>query len=781
MRFIIYHGFLISTLFAFSQAKFLEVTHSKGFRPYEAIKGYGSGISAADYNNDGFIDIFAPSDHQSPSRLYRNKGDGTFEAIEIGIPSTRDRAALWFDFNGDHLLDLLIAGDCEINVTSCLDFHNLKLLKQLPDGTFKDVTAKSGLVSGRLIQGLFGGMSAGDINNDGLLDLVINYRDENVNVLLNNADETFTNITEKTGLQGNTISKQKSEFRYYQPLLYDLSGDGNLDIYLTVDGNANLFLENNCNGSFSEIGSSASLDNSLNDMGITLGDYDNDEDLDIYITCIETATEHNVLLENISTNGKMQFNEISKNVGVNSGGWGWGTTFFDADNDGLLDLGATNESGDQSKLWRNIGNGNFEDVSTLVGFDDRLDGTALLAFDYDRDGDLDLAQSIKKSEGYEIGLRLLENQILKTDQTNFIVIKPRMRGSNHFAIGSLVKISIGNKTQIKPILAGTSFYGQEPAEAFFGIGNETNIDEVTVVWPGGQTSRHFNIPINQVVEISDENVIHAPAFIQTENVDSISVRITWKHMSTFETGFVVERSADETFETFESINIDSVIFEYIDTNLAKRTVYYYRVKAFSGDHTSAPSWKVKAETNVTTLTAPTDLMGIVLSEFETKLFWNDNSKNELGYVLQRSLDENFNSYFSYFLDANTSTFIDRNVEPKTTYYYRIRGENKDISSEFSNVYMLTTSVLSNSENAKIIIHPNPALGQFQIKLDEYLTGNISVMLHNIYGQLIQRWSFQNASEISKVAFIHEDSPGLYLITISQDDQKLDTQKIWIID
>jgi hypothetical protein len=247
-------------------------------------------------------------------------------------------------------------------------------------------------------------------------------------------------------------------------------------------------------------------------MGIAVGDYDNDGDFDFYVTNIWDRPEQNVLLRNDSPADGLLFTETAASAGVANCGWSWGTTFFDADLDGLLDVAVTNgwlTSTDASRFFLQspAAPGTFVEVGAAVGFDDTLWGSALLAVDTDRDGRQDLIQTCVDGP-----VRVLRN--LDPGATgHHLVVRPRMSGANHYAIGAVVKIDIGATSMMRPILAGSSFQGQEPAEAHFGLGaglgGPTVVDRVRVEWPYGRVSEAYDVPVDQVFDIDDTMLVPA--------------------------------------------------------------------------------------------------------------------------------------------------------------------------------------------------------------------------------------------------------------------------------
>ncbi|MGB0716078.1 MAG: CRTAC1 family protein [Phycisphaerae bacterium] len=485
--------------FAFNQ-----VGPGAGIGAYLAPEGMGSGAAAADYDNDGDVDFFVPTESGTPDQLYRNNGDGTYTEVAalVGLADTdANRAGLWFDYDGDHDLDLVVArANCE---APCDDTYIL-LYRQEPDGSFVDVTAAAGL-TGVVIsypQMHFGGFAAGDLNRDGFLDLHFGYWSGTCYLLMNNGDGTFTDATAASGICNFAF--------YWQPVMHDFDGDGWLDILQAIDFEPNKLWINGGDGTYADLAPPSGIDNPMNDMGVALSDYDNDGDLDVYITNVTRVTKdgfrHNVLFRTDSM-APLTFSEVSQDTNCHEGDWGWGATFIDANRDGWPDIAATNGfrfdswPTDPSRFYLNAGTdpANFIDVSAEVNFDDTQWGSALLAIDSERDGDLDLLQ-ICTDEGAGT-IRLLRNDT--TDTNHYLVVKPRMSGANHWAIGAIVYVEVGGMTMARVITAGTSFLGQEPAEAFFGLGSATQVDQIRIEWPDGTTTTTGTVAADQVITLTD--------------------------------------------------------------------------------------------------------------------------------------------------------------------------------------------------------------------------------------------------------------------------------------
>ncbi|MEQ6122309.1 FG-GAP-like repeat-containing protein [Reichenbachiella sp. MALMAid0571] len=750
--------FFVSSL-ALSQPGFIDVTQIKQFEAFEGGPTLGSGVNAIDYDKDGDLDLYVLSDENTPNRLYKNDGSGNFKVVEVGLSlMMRSRAAVWFDYDGDHRLDVFVAGDC----SGCGNNENFKLFRQLDNEMFEDMTSQAGISLTLGVSATIGGVAAGDVNNDGYIDLVVTQYRGLATLYLNLGNGQFTDATASSGIKDTQL--------YFQPVIFDFNKDGWADIYLTVDYTENKFWLNNGDETFKEIGTQANLDNDHNDMGVALGDYDADEDMDIYVSNIDNPNiegHHNVLLKNKIEEGEFVFDEVSKELGVEKGGWGWGVTFLDVDNDGLLDLAATNgwvtEETYQSKLWRNNGEV-FKDISNDSGFNDFLDATTLISFDFDRDGDLDLAQTLKVNDGQTVALRLLENQLGRTlEFKNYLVVKPRMLGANHWAIGATVRIKIGDKVQTRPLTAGISFYGQEPSEAFFGIGDATNIDEVSIIWPGGATSMVYNIESNRSITINDDKVLHFPIALKVVYSSSESVHLVWKHNHSVENEYVIERSISGEFDDVVQFKISSSTMEFMDVGLKPATNYHYRVQASNGSLLSEPSKEIKVLTQPL-IHAPTNLSGHILSNTSISLSWLDNASNEDGYILQRSQSETFDEFLSFDLPPGSHYYEDKNLNSELTYFYRVQAYRGGDTSDFSQILALSTIITGMEEKLeKVHIYPNPSNGNFHINIHD--NEPVSIKLMNQSGKKLNSFYFENSNQLTQSDFDLQLPSGIYFVSV----------------
>ena len=592
-------GYVIVVFCVFSQILlaqwpvFTEVSSDRGITNVAAISYlYGNGAAIADYDGDGDLDFFLCTEGGIADKLYENDGDGFFTDVadQLGLSSTkRTRVALWLDYDGDEDLDLISLSDCYLE--GCDDPITISFYEQRNNGSFAEVSKDIGLELGDKYDTNLsiapGGLAAGDLNNDGYLDLIISVWGGPITYFENTTTGGFTDKSE--------VSLLGPDFQYrWQPMIADFNEDGFQDIYMNVDFEANEFWLNNGDGTFTDIAESSLTDSAFNEMGLTIGDYDNDGDFDLYATNISREDNgelrHNILLKNLwSTTGVLIFDELANDLQVGASGWDWGTTFFDANNDGQLDLVTTNgwtPDGwgiDLSRLWLNLGDGLFGDISNTSLFSDELDATSLMAFDMDRDGDLDLLQTLKENSNITDALQLYENSLSETSQPgNYIVVKPRQENGNHFAIGAVVKLTTTNGTQMRLISAGTSLYGQEPAEAYFGLGDANTIIEIKVLWPDQTETIVKDVSVNQVLTVTKQNLS------VDKNIIEKTIRFSPNPTSQFLT--VDNLSAPVSFEMFNALGqgvqngyLDQVK-NTIDIGSLANGVYYLRLFDNSGKY-----------------------------------------------------------------------------------------------------------------------------------------------------------------------------------------------------
>ena len=471
----------------------------------------GSGAAFADYDNDGDLDLYIvnsstkhDTDTEIPSNvLYRNNGNSTFTDVtnEAGVGNpVWGMGAAFADYDND--------GDLDLYVTN---YKANAFFRNEGSGSFIKFSSKAGSIGH---MGFGSAVAWGDYDNDGYLDLYFaNYLDygklprgdevffpydwygqSNV-LLLNKGDGGFIDVTESARVGGGFHLTLGASFA-------DYDNDGDLDIYLANDTDQNILYRNNNDGTFTNTNGTDDRSHTgdiRGGMGITWGDYDNDGDLDLFVT--NWLDENNVLYCN---NLDGTFTDVSAQSGIFESGLGktcWGTEFFDYDNDGDLDLfiacghidPATWESPSQSDIFlENNGDGTFTDISESVGIRSVPNGTGrgVAVGDYDNDGDLDLLVVNCGEEAV-----LFRND--GGNQNNWLKILTIGKTSNRNGIGARIELTAGKSRQIREVISGSSYLSQSSLEVEFGLGQIGKIERIQILWPSGFKQNLTNVDVNQ--------------------------------------------------------------------------------------------------------------------------------------------------------------------------------------------------------------------------------------------------------------------------------------------
>lgn len=533
--------------------KFTDVTlaaeinfvHSHGSRSSLLPEDMGSGAGFADYDNDGDLDLYvvnnpgpleAEISSQSPGNiLYRNNGDGTFTDV-TGKAGVGDRGhgmgCVFGDYDNDGNLDLYVT-----------NFGANVLYRNNGDGSFSDVTEATGVGDERWGTGAV----YGDYDRDGDLDLyVCNYVDYKLstiekmrskskqagisvpgalnpvafeaqdNVLFrNNGDGTFSDVTDELGVGANGG-------RSMQAIFTDFDLDGDLDLYVANDLTPNFVFENDGAGSFADVSSESWAADFRGSMGLATGDYDGDGDLDLFIS--HWIDQENTLYRNLWVEGSEITNEKSNKADpirlidesyasllaeISMKDIGWGTDFFDYDNDTDLDIFVANGSTFQylempkflirqkDRLFRNEGDGTFIDVAGEAGvaaLRSRV-GRGAAFGDYDNDGDVDVFVVNNHDRAV----------LLRNDGGNrnaWFQVKLVGTADNRDGVGSKIRVQAGNLTQIREINAGSSYMSFNSLMAEFGLGRESMVDLLEIKWPNGEIEQFSDVRVNQKVVVT---------------------------------------------------------------------------------------------------------------------------------------------------------------------------------------------------------------------------------------------------------------------------------------
>ena len=513
------------------------------------LEEMGGGVALFDYDNDGWLDIFlvngtslvpASRDGNSTSYLFRNNRDGTFTDVTEKAHLTRSgwgQGCCVGDYDNDGFDDLFVTYWGR-NVL----YHNNG------DGTFTDVSEQAGVAGSENRWGA--GCCFLDYDRDGLLDLFVAnyvnfdpahapkpgqaaycmYNDIPVpcgplgfaggtNILYRNrGNGTFTDVSEESGIarpRGPTsmvfVARNWQSTGSYGmgAAAADFDNDGWPDIYVACDSAPSLLYRNNHDRTFREIAVPAgcALDENgvaLSGMGVAVGDFDGDGWLDIART--NFSEQVTTLYRNLG-NGAFEDASIKAGLGVNRKYLGFGVGFLDFDNDGWKDLFLANghvysqiasrklhlSYKEPKVLYRNLGNGRFEDVSASTGSAMRVEnlGRGCAFGDLDNDGDVDVV--VNNLDGPP---SLLRND--GGNRNNWIMVRCVGTRSNRSAIGTRVKVTSGGHSQIDEVMSGSSYYSQNDFRLHFGLGRATQAENVELIWPSGLKESFQNLPANRL-------------------------------------------------------------------------------------------------------------------------------------------------------------------------------------------------------------------------------------------------------------------------------------------
>ncbi|MEP6711432.1 MAG: FG-GAP-like repeat-containing protein [Ferruginibacter sp.] len=488
---------------------------------------WSTGVTMADVNGDGWLDIYVCNsghinDGNRKNKLYINNHDLSFTessakySLDISGYCTQ---ASFFDYDMDGDLDCIIVNNSPIpfgslNYAGMRDADiskwnvpdNLKAggnhLYRNDNGHFKEVTRDAGLHTGLLSFGL--GVSVGDINGDGYPDIYVgNDFIEKDYLYINQRNGTFKDELEAR-LQQTSMSSMSSD-------LADINNDGYPEL-LTTDMKPE------------------------DDYRLkTTGTFDN---FDLYNSKQKAGLYHQFVKNCFQlNNGNGTFSDISNYSGVSATDWSWGALMFDADNDGLNDIficnGINKDLGDldfldflyndvykkmqetgkkeemdevlkhlpvtalPNMVFQNQGNLQFTDVGKLWGFSKPSFSNSIAYGDLDNDGDLDLVINNENQPAF-----IYRNYSREQNKNNFIAVKLKGKGQNTFAIGSKIKIYKNGQVYYREVVPVRGFQSAVDYKQIIGLGKETTIDSLIVIWPDRTYSKYDHPQINKLYELA---------------------------------------------------------------------------------------------------------------------------------------------------------------------------------------------------------------------------------------------------------------------------------------
>ena len=492
----------------------------------------GGGV-AGDFNNDGYHDLFMLAGGGYADYLFINNQDSTFtdHASDWGVNLFQHSVgASAADFNNDGYLDIFVTSFGAASTSAAAG--KLKLYQNNgPDEngqwSFTDVAALAGVnrLIGTTRDGL--GSAWGDIDLDGDLDLfVCGYNEIRMcNRLFRNdgpdqtGQWTFTDITndaqlERTGVYG------------FLPQFVDMNNDRYPELILIADAGTSKYYINNKDNTFTDMTPLANGIQTANGMGVDVGDINNDGLLDMYVSSITYPTTQgpgNVML---IQNQDGSFTNTAYDNGTFNGHWGWGVLIVDLDNDGDRDIVETNGytgtfAGDPAVLFENIDNGSqFNEIAQESGFVHTGQGRGMVRLDLENDGDLDIA--IFENNGK---LRLYRNELI-TESTpidrNWIRINLDTSTRDSLApggIGAMVHVNTKQSQQILPMHCGSNHCSASPIEVHTGLAIASVIDSIQIAWPDGSFTTQTHVNANQILTV---RAPFSPADYTDDNAINIS-------------------------------------------------------------------------------------------------------------------------------------------------------------------------------------------------------------------------------------------------------------------
>jgi enediyne biosynthesis protein E4 len=506
----------------------------------------GSGAAWGDYNNNGYFDLYlvnkagpltlSPEElaqSRAHNRLFQNRGDGTFVDVtdEAGVGFRGvGMAAAWGDFDDDGHLDLVTT-----------NYGPIVLYRNRGDGTFDDASRETGVAG---FEGFWAGATWCDYNRNGLLDLYIcgyvqyDYDPEDMarstvqyeavvpftlnpssypperNLLFRNEGGRFREVAEEVGV-ANEMGRSLAA------ACCDLNGDGWPEIYVANDISDNVLYRRAGDGRMEDVSHRAWVADYRGSMGLALGDWDNDGDIDMFIT--HWIAQENAFFDNTRRfagledpeKPTLQFFDIADQVGLGQIALpyiGWGASFLDYDNDGREDLLVVNGSTFQleedprklapmrSQLFWNKGpEEGFFELGEVVGdvFSTPWVGRGLAVADYDNDGGLDAVIVVHGGPAL-----LLRNE--GANRRNWLKVRASGGDHNYFGFGARVEVYDGDSVQTQIINSQPSYLSQNAHEAHFGLGDREWVERVVVRFPCGHVKERSRVGANQTLLIRED-------------------------------------------------------------------------------------------------------------------------------------------------------------------------------------------------------------------------------------------------------------------------------------
>jgi hypothetical protein len=546
------------------------------------LGGDADGLAGAawfDFDNDGFLDLFLPNVAGHPNALFRNNRDGTLTnvAAQAGLANgTGNSGAIAGDINNDGWPDLLLT-----YAGAELEHKHTRLYLNQRNGTFSDITESSGLAGERSSLS----PAFADINNDGFIDVFVASlgtapglsisRQFNNKLYLNNGNLTFTDISASSGAN--------EDFGACAATFTDYNQDGFPDLLVANCNDVNErptpleFLRNNGNLTFTDVRNTARVSTAWFWQGISVGDYDNDGDLDFVLTSFGAGTGH-ALYEN---QGNGTYQNRSTQARLANYELGFGVSFADFDNDGFQDLFMAGSlpvagfnvigsgSGNPGRLLLNNRDQTFRSAATFGLASKFTTGVAVADFDNNGFPDVVVVTSKFTRPGFDPDGRpiLLQN----TANTNrWLTIKTVGTSSNRDGLGARVIVAAGDLRQTKEVRAGSSMASMDSPWLTFGLRDSATAEAVRIEWPSGIVQELRNVAANQVLTVTEPAKLE-PRVIQSNGLVELKVK-SWKGFA-----YDIEASSDlKSWTRLTTLTNETGTLSFADPQVDSAPQRFYR-------------------------------------------------------------------------------------------------------------------------------------------------------------------------------------------------------------
>jgi hypothetical protein len=485
--------------------RFVDVAPAAGINLYSM----SGGLIVDDFERNGLFDIVTSDFGQcAPMHFFHNNGDGTFtdHTQQAGLSDQLGGLNLiQTDYNNDGCLDILV-------MRGAWEFPQRKsLLRNNCDGTFTDVTAASGLAEPATDT-----QTAvwADIDNDGYLDLFVGNENKPSQLFRNRGDGTFEDISHAAGIDRIAFTKGV--------VAADYDNDGYVDFYVSNLNGDNFLYHNNHDKTFTEVAKQAGVQKPDQSFAAWFFDYDNDGWPDLFVTSYYVSVDESVrtylglppnaeTLKLYKNLGNGTFRDVTAEVGLDKVSMPMGANFGDIDNDGFLDmyLGTGNPSYASlvpNMLLHNKEGKFFTDVTASSGTGELHKGHAVAFADIDNDGDEDLLTEIGGAvPGDSHAFRLFENPGNSNDWISLHLVGAK---TNRAAIGARIKVTVQNEGKpprsiYRTVGSGGSF-GASPLTQHIGLGKSARIIDLEISWPASNSRQNFtNVTPDQFLEIKE--------------------------------------------------------------------------------------------------------------------------------------------------------------------------------------------------------------------------------------------------------------------------------------